>query len=153
MNQSANIEIRVQGKVGELALNPANFDLKETIAILQAAEDLLFPSTKKERPIISYSVEEGSVKHIFKTSLQAVIGFQAILMQVQQKQSIGFLETPTAKSIELLQNLAIKKDYKVELRTSESDTLFLSIDRTTKYYRLTHEWVQTELYFYMTFPN
>lgn len=153
MNQSANIEIRVHGKVGELALKPTNYDVKETIAILQVVEDLLFPDSKKERPIISYSVEEGSVKHVFKTSLQAVIGFQAIMMQVQQKQSIDFLETPTAKSIELLQDLAIKKNYKVELRTSESDTLFLSIDRSTKYYRLTHEWIQTELYFYGTLTN
>jgi len=153
MNKSANIEIRVIGKVGELTLNPCNFDLKETIAILQAAEGLLFPTSKKERPIISYSVEEGSVKHLFKTSLQAVIGFQAIMMQVQQKQSLDFLETPTAKSIELLQDLAIKKNYSVEFRTSESDVLLLNVDRSTKYYRLTHEWVQTELYFYGTLTN
>lgn len=76
------IEIRVIGKRGNLDISPENYDIKDIIAVLQNAENLLFPGSKKERPQISYEIKEGSVRHLLKTALQAVIGFNAILLSV-----------------------------------------------------------------------
>lgn len=153
MKAVSNIEIRVQGKVGALELKPSNYDVKDTIQVLQTVEDLLFPNTKKDRPTINYSIEEGSVKHIFTTSFQAVIALQAILLQVKEKASIDFLEPNTAKSIEILQDMAIKKNVSIDFYTSETTESLIHLNSNTKYFRTTHEWVQTELYFYGTLTN
>jgi hypothetical protein len=58
MGKTGNIEIRVSGSKGKTVLSPDNYDVKEIISVLQNVEDLLYPSNKKERPIISYNIEE-----------------------------------------------------------------------------------------------
>ena len=78
MEKIGHIEITITGSKGNIKLSPDNYDIKEIKNILEQAENLLFPSEKKERPVISYNIEEGSVKHIFKTSLQVIIGFNAV---------------------------------------------------------------------------
>lgn len=67
MEKVGSIEIRITGSKGNLDLSPDNYDIRELIAMLENAEDLLYPGDKKDRPTISYHIEEGSVKHIFKT--------------------------------------------------------------------------------------
>ncbi len=153
MKSLGNIEVRIKGKVGEFQLSTDTYDIKEIVSVLQTVENLLFQSGKKDRPNISYNLEEGSVKHIFKTTLQAVIGLNAVLLQVGQNNSIDFLEAPTAKAIEELQNTARKKNYDIELSTSESDKVLLKLDSSTNYYRTDNLWVETELYFYGTLTN
>ncbi|MFA7626253.1 MAG: hypothetical protein WCZ17_04330, partial [Candidatus Kapaibacterium sp.] len=61
MDKLGQIEIRITGNRGNLELHPDNYDIREVIAILNNVENLLYPSEKKERPIISYKLEEGSV--------------------------------------------------------------------------------------------
>ena len=70
MEKIGQIEIRVSGKIGNVDINPDNFDIKEVISILENVENLLFPGDKKNRPIISYDIKEGSVKNLFKTGIQ-----------------------------------------------------------------------------------
>ena len=48
--------------------------------------------TKKKDQLISYNIEQGSVKHILKTSIQFIIGFNAIIGQVNIVQDIDFLD-------------------------------------------------------------
>ena len=91
--------------------------------LLQNVEDLLYPNNKKDRPIITYDIEEGSVKHKFKTTIQAVIGFSAILSQVQANNSIDFLELKTARAIENIQNLSRQKNYEFQIKTSSKRRL------------------------------
>lgn len=153
MNNQAYIEIRISGKKGSVELSPDNYDIKEIITVLQTAESLLFPSNKKDRPLISYNIEEGSVKHIIKTSIQAVIGFNAIIGQVSASNSIDFLEFQSAKAIEAFQESAIKKDFQIEIKTSVVSTNTLSIDKDSKYFRSESIWVDAEFYFYGTLTN
>ncbi|MEK0337216.1 MAG: hypothetical protein QQN41_07270, partial [Nitrosopumilus sp.] len=75
MDKLGYIEIKIVGSRGKLDLTPDNYDIKEIIALLENVEDMLFPGENRERPTISYRIEEGSVRHLIKTSLQAVIGF------------------------------------------------------------------------------
>ncbi len=153
MDKFGNVEIRVLGKKGNLKLSPDNYDIKEIISMLYNIEDLLYPINKKERPLITYDIQEGSVKHVFKTSLQAIIGFSAILAQIQKSNSIDFLELKTAQAIENIQNFSYQKDYEFEIKTSlEKDTV-LTISPQSNYLRTENLWADAELYFYGLLTN
>ena len=64
MEKIGHLEIRISGTKGNIDLKPDTYDVRELIAVLESSEDLLFPNEKKGRPLISYQLEEGSVKHI-----------------------------------------------------------------------------------------
>jgi hypothetical protein len=147
------IEIRVAGSKGNLDLTPDNYDIREIIAILEHGENLLFPGEKRDRPTISYSIEEGSVKHILKTSMQYIIGFNAIIGQVNLDQNIDFLDLNTAKAFESIQDTATKRDYIFRIRTSLDQTNEVTIDRTTRFHRSEALWADAELYLYGKVTN
>jgi hypothetical protein len=148
-----HIEIRITGSKGNIELSPDNYDIREIITILENAENLLYPGDKKERPIISYNIEQGSVKHILKTSIQYIIGFNAIIGQVSNIQEIDFLDLQTAKAFENLQNIAIKKDYIFSIKTSLENSNEVKVDRTTRYIRTEAIWADAEFYFYGKITN
>lgn len=148
MEKIGDIEIRVVGKSGNQDLKPDNYDIKHIASILQNVDDLLYPNNKKDRPLITYDIEEGSVKHIFKTTIQAVIGFSAILTQIQTNESIDFLEVKTARAIENIQNLSLQKDYEFQIKTSLNDIYELTINPSTKFFRTENIWADAEFYFY-----
>ena len=149
MERTGHIEIRVKGRKGNLELTPDNYDIREVKAVLEQAENLLFPHNKKDRPIISYNIQEGSVKHILSTALQVIIGFNAVLAQIQQTNySIDFLESPTANAFEFLQEAAKKQDVTFEISTSLENSAKLIVDKTTEFLRTEETWVEAEFYFY-----
>lgn len=148
MEKIGFIEIRIAGSKGNLDLSPDNYDVRELITMLENAENLLYPGDKKDRPTISYKIEEGSVKHIFKTSIQYIIGFNAIIGQVNQVNNIDFLDLDTAKAFENIQDIAIKRNYVFSIKTSLEKTNEVRIDQTTKYYRTEAIWADAEFYFY-----
>ncbi len=153
MDKLGFIEIRITGSKGNLDLSPDNYDISEVISILENAENLLYSSDKKDRPTISYKIEEGSVRHIFKTSIQTIIGFNAILGQVKANSNIDFLDFPTATSLENIQNIATKRNYQFSIKTSLSDTNELTINSKTKFYRTESIWADAELYLYGKVTN
>ena len=118
MDKIGYIEIKVSGSKGNLNLTPDNDEIREIITILQNAKNLLLSPKKIDHPTISYKIEEGSVKHIFKTSIQHIIGFNAIITQIRKQQNIDFLDLPTAQAIENIQDIARKKDYVFTISTS-----------------------------------
>jgi len=115
---------------------------------LQNVEDLLFPDSRKERPLITYDIQQGSVKHLLKTKMQTVIGFSAILTQVNENRSIDFLDLKTARAIENMQDLSIQKNYEFQIKTSLKDRYELQISPQTKFYRTENIWVDAEYYFF-----
>jgi hypothetical protein len=148
VDKTGFIQIRIQGFKGNLGLSPDTYDIREIKEMLEQAENLLIPGDKKDRPIISYQLEEGSVRHIFKTSIQYIIGFNAIIGQLNQSQSIDFLDLPTARAFETFQNIALKKGYSFEINTSISESNSIRIDNTTRLFRSEAIWADAEFYFY-----
>lgn len=148
MEKLGDIEFRVIGKSGNQELMPGNYDIKHIASLLQNVEDLLFPNNKKGRPLITYDIQEGSVKHVFKTTIQTIISFSAILNQVNENQSIDFLDLKTARAFEDIQNLSIQKNYEFQIKTSLKESCELRISPNTKYYRTENIWVDAEFYFY-----
>lgn len=153
MEKIGFIEIRITGSKGNLDLSPDNYDIREIISILENAENLLYPGDKRDRPNISYKIEEGSVKHILKTSIQYIIGFNAIIGQVNQVQNIDFLDLGTAKAFENIQDIATKRNYVFSIKTSLDKTNEVKVDKTTSYYRTEAIWVDAEFYFYGKITN
>ena len=113
MDERGTIEIRVSGSKGNLELSPDRNDIKEITQLFNIVESILFSGNKKQRPEISYSIESGSVRHIFKTSFQSIVAVSAILANVLETGSIDKLELPTARAIEKLQADAISKNYEL----------------------------------------
>jgi hypothetical protein len=148
MEKFGFIEIKITGSKGNLDLSPDNYDIREVIAMLENAESLLYHGDKKERPIISYDIQKGSVKNIFRTSIQYIIGFNAIIGQINEVQNIDFLDISTAKAFENIQKVAIKKNYDFSIKTSIDNTNEVRIDKDTYFYRTESIWVDAEFYFY-----
>ena len=153
MDKLGYIEIRITGTKGNIELKPDTYDIREVISIIEQAENLLFPGDKKERPTISYKLEEGSVKHIFKTGIQAIIGFNAIIASIALLQNVDFLDINTAKSIESFQQTSIKTGYSFNITTSLPDTNNLKIDTSTHFIRNSSYWADAEFYFYGKITN
>ncbi|OGU11078.1 MAG: hypothetical protein A2X61_00100 [Ignavibacteria bacterium GWB2_35_12] len=153
MEKQGYIELIITGKKGILDVKSENYDIREIISDIQQVENLLFPGDKINRPLISYKLENGSVKHTFITSLQYIIGFTAILNQVVDIKSIDFLDYNTAKAIETFQETAIKKDLSYFIRTSQPNSNQMIIDKTTLFYRTEIVWADSEFYFYGKITN
>lgn len=154
MDKIGFIEIRITGSKGNLDLSPDNYDIREIISILENAENLLYPGDKqRDRPTISYKIEEGSVKHILKTSIQYIIGFNAIIGQVNQVQNIDFLDLGTAKAFENIQDIAAKKNYVFKIKTSLDNSNEVRVDISTHFYRAVSIWAEAEFYFYGKLTN
>lgn len=153
MDKQGLIEIHIVGAKGNNQLSPDNFDVKEIKTLLESIEDLLYPNNKKDRPDITYSIETGSVRNIFKTSMQAVVAFSAVMTMVNQTGSIDGLELPTARAIEKIQDVARKTDYTFEFKTSNDVASVLTVSPNTNYHRTTDLWVDAEFYFYGTLTN
>lgn len=151
MENLESIEIRVIGKVGNEPLSPNNFDIRELISVLENA-DMLFSSDKK-RPIITHEIQEGSVRHIFRTAIHSIVSFNALLGLVISKNSIDYLESKTATAIENLQEYARKKDFSIEVKTSLEDTHSIVIDKDTNFVRSENIWAEAEFYFYGKITN
>lgn len=121
--------------------------------MLDNVESILFPSKKIERPTISYGIEKGSVRHIFKTSMQAVLGFSAILAQIHTENSIDFLELRSAEALESIQQSSYKRNYTFELSTSIANSTSLEISPKTRFVKSEIVWADAEFYFYGTLVN
>ena len=153
MDQRGTIEIQVSGRKGNLELSPDIYDIKEIVQVFDAVESILFSGNKKQRPEISYSIESGSVRHIFKTSFQTILTTTAVLASVLKTGSIDQLDLPTARAIEKLQADAISKNYEFAITTSEWQDGELRITPQTHYMRSSEIWVDAEVYLYGTLTD
>lgn len=151
MEKNGQIEIKIKGRTGNIDLAPDNYDIRDVAELLRQAEHLLFPNAKRDRPVIAYDIQEGSVRHIFKTTLQVVIGFNAILAQIKASNySIDFLEYQTARAFEFFQTEAQKNNFEYEIGTSLSEDTKITINKDTRFVRSEDIWADAEFYFYGT---
>jgi hypothetical protein len=153
MDQRGTIEIRVSGSKGNLDLSPDHYDIREISQLFDAVESILFPVNKKQRPEISYSIESGSVRHTFKTSLQTIVATSAVLAMISKTGSIDQLDLPTARAIERIQSEAVSKNYNFTISTSEWPGGELKISPQTNYRRSEVIWVNAEVYLYGTLTD
>ncbi len=149
MSNKEFITIRVTGKIGQKDISPDLFDISDIKNLISNFENMLFPGSNKGRPHISYRIEEGSVKNIFTTSRQEVVGFNALLVDVEEQETIDILEYKSALAFESLQKSSDESNLTYEISTSISDrkTPFLISPKTT-WKRSEAAWVDSEFYVY-----
>lgn len=153
MQNTGFLEIKVNGKKGNKPLSPDNYDIRELMEIIGNVENLLFPLDKRDRPAITYEMREGSVRHLFKTSLQYIIGFNAVLGEIERTNKIDFLDLNTATAIEAFQEVAVKYDYSLVVGTSLEQSNKLNINKETQFKRSEAIWADAEFYFYGKVTN
>lgn len=153
MEDSGKIEIRVIGRVGNEPLSPDNFDIREIKSLFDVVETLLYPNQKIGRAPISYSLEPGSVRNVFKTTLQSAATFIAIVSLVHQTGSLDGLEINTARAFQEVQKSAIRNGFSYEFGTPGNSMPSLVISNRTSYYINENLWADAEFYFYGVLVN
>lgn len=148
MNKIGSIEIKITGSQGSLELTPDHYDIREIKDMLENVEKLIYSGDKKERPTITYRLESGSVKHIFKTSMQYVIAFNAIIGQINTSKSIDFLDLPTSQAIEHIQEISYRKGYNFHIKTSLDASNIVDVNKDTKFLLPKNTLIDAEFYFY-----
>lgn len=150
------ISLKIIGKNGDEPLSPANFDIGQLRFLLDEVESLLYPDKKKRksRPTISYEMKEGSVINVFRTSMQSVLLFSAMLSVIEQENGyIDKLEMASAQALENLQSFALSHNYDIEIGTSDKPHRVFRITPTTHYIRRENVMVDMECYYYGTLTD
>lgn len=153
MEDYGKIEIRVIGRIGNEPLSPENFDIREIKSLFDVVETLLYPNHKHCRAPITYSLESGSVRNIFKTTLQSAAAFLAVVNLVQHSGTLEGLELSTARAFHEIQKSAIRNNFTYEFGTPDDEAPSLTISNRTSYYINENLWAEAELYFYGTLVN
>lgn len=149
------IDIKVVG-VGaenrELSVENHNYDLSETIEILQIVKSIIEEQCK-DRPIISYQPLNGSVIHRFATQAFAVNIFAHTIDDVNT--CMDNVDPKTAKQIERLQSIARTKNRDIKMTTSlkTQKTPCLHINKDTNFVVTNYNISKSEFYFYGTVVN
>lgn len=148
MDNSGRVEIRVTGKVGNAPLSPENFDIREIRGLFDVVESLLYPNQKTPRAPISFSMEEGSVRNIFKTTIQSAATFLAIISLAQEKNTLDVLELNTARALQEVQKSAVRTGFTYEFGKPDTEIPVLTITNKTSFYINENLWADAEFYFY-----
>ena len=148
MDKLGEITIHVVGQVGNDPLGPNNYDISSLKELLDDVENLLYPNEKRNRPVISYEMQTGSVKHVFRTSLQKVTEFGAVLSLVVSNGNLDGLIPETAKAFEHIQNQSRQKGYSISISTSLHNATALTFTPETNYIRTEQIWAEAEFYFF-----
>ncbi len=148
MDKLGEITIHVVGQVGNEPLGPDNYDISYLKDMLDDVESLLYPNEKRNRPVISYEMQAGSVKHVFRTSMQKVTEFGAVLSMVLSSGNLDGLIPDTAKAFEHIQNQSRQKGYSISFSTSLQHAQELTFTPETNYIRTEQIWAEAEFYFF-----
>lgn len=152
MESLSTLEVRVTGSFAGNQLTPATYDIRDIIPILSSVDDLLC-SEKKDRPLVTYDLSEGSVRHVFKTSSNIVIALSLLISKIDTDKSIDFLDIKKVKAIEVMQNMAYSKQYTFNITTSLNQNTFLEISPLTNYIHKNNLLLEMEYYFFGTVMN
>jgi len=143
------IEIKVNNT--EKSLTPKDLDIKELKDFLSDIETLLFPEDKKKRPKISYTNQEGSIRHIFYLPTSIVISFNSFISEIKKSNSIDFLVPNQQEIICKLQKKAKEENLIFEINNSKKPQQKpLVIDYNTNYQQknITESFYESEFYLY-----
>ena len=150
MEQDSFIDITIKGITVHGHLRPIDVDINETRALLTDAETLLFPTKaeRNERPKMSYSVQEGSVKNLFFVPAANVIMFSALMAEVGKLGTTELLQPKAIEVIDKWQKKAYNSGREYLISSSINKDAFIRISRETKFIAPQTEWIHTSLYLY-----
>lgn len=148
VEEQGYIELRVTNK--ENTLRPEDIDINEVKDLISDIESFLYPNRKekKDRPHISYHIEEGSAKHKFFLPITAVILFNGLTNEIRNRNNLDFLDYIRQSIIDKFQKKAVKEGYVIEFNHSMSNEPSLIIDYTTNFEMTAPTFYESEFYLY-----
>jgi hypothetical protein len=148
MEEQGHIEIKVSNR--DNSLSPKDIDINEVKAFISDVETFLYPDKKEKRnrPNISYNLEEGSVKHKFFLPISAVILFNGLIGEMKNRNNLDFLDYKRQSIIDKFQKKAIQEGYKIEFSNSMANNASLIIDGSTNYEMIAPTYIESEFYLY-----
>ena len=148
MEEQGYIELRVTNK--DNTLKPKDVDINEIKEFISDVESFLFPNRKEKqnRPHISYDIEEGSAKHRFYLPITAVILFNGLTSEINNRNNLDFLDFKRQSIIDKFQKKAIREEYKIEFNNSISKEPTLVIDSSTNFEVIAPTFYESEFYLY-----
>lgn len=148
MEEQGYIEIRVTNR--DNTLSPKDVDINEVKDFISDIETFLYPNRKEKRnrPHISYDLEEGSAKHKFFLPITAVILFNGLISEIKNRSNLDFLDYKRQSIIDKFQKRALREGYKIEFNNSLSNSPSLTIDESTSYVMIAPTYFESEFYIY-----
>lgn len=148
MEEQGYIEIRVTNR--DNTLTPKDVDINEVKNFISDIETFLYPNRKEKRnrPHISYDIEEGSARHKFFLPITAVILFNGLTNEIKNRSNLDFLDYKRQSIIDKFQKKAVREGYKMEFNNSLSSNSSLIIDESTSYEMIAPTYFESEFYLY-----
>ncbi|WP_435182386.1 hypothetical protein [Cellulophaga omnivescoria] len=148
MEEQGYIEIRVTNR--DNTLSPKDVDINEVKDFISDIETFLYPNRKEKRnrPHISYDIEEGSAKHKFFLPITAVILFNGLISEIKNRSNLDFLDYKRQSIIDKFQKRALREGYKIEFNNSLLNSPSLTIDESTSYVMIAPTYFESEFYIY-----
>lgn len=133
---------------GDEPLAPDNYDVREVQEMLAIAVDVLFGSEKRGRPLATYDIQKGSVKHVLTTlaGIVAIAGSQ--LEDAVRTGSLNHIDPVRARAIAAMQERAVQRKRVYSIGVSNKE-MPLTITAQTKFAIVeSNDWTETEIYLY-----
>jgi hypothetical protein len=146
MEEQGYIELKISNI--ENTLSPKDIDISEIVELIADIETFLYPNRKEKqnRPKISYDIKEGSIKHKFYLPITAVILFNGLTNEINNRKNIDFLEYKRQEIIDKFQKKASKEGIIIEFINSISEAPTLIIDFNTNFQMIAPKYFQSEFY-------
>ena len=146
MNNEGNISIRIVVQFNGKAISPDNYDIRLARSVIDNII-LLLGDKDKSQPNV-YSIEEGSLVNVIKTSKQRAVEIAAMLSMFSTTLNVDALETNTSKAMNGFRELAMRNNIEFSLSTSETTDAPFYIKPDTQFIHNENVWVEAELYFF-----
>jgi hypothetical protein len=148
VEEQGYIELRITGK--DRPLGPKDIDIIEIKDLISDVESFLYPSRneKQNRPHISYEIVEGSVRHKFFLPITAVILFNGLASEINNRNNLDFLDYKRQAIIDKFQKKAVREGYAIEFNNSISKGSSLVIDYSTNFEMIAPTFYESEFYLY-----
>lgn len=154
MQNKGQVIIHIEGKYGAEPLTPDNYDITLMRDVLEYAMAMLDLEKKKDRPVVTYQITDGSVNNVFTVSRQKAVEFASILiMMLATPQPLDALEPSTAVAFEEFQKFAVRNNFNLDIHSSEAVDSIVHITPDTKFQRTESLWVDAEVYYYGTLTD
>jgi len=141
------IEIKVNN--AEKSLTLKDLDIRELKDLLSDIEFFLFPENKKKRPKISYTNQEGSIRHFFYVPTSIALTFNALISEIKKTNSIDFLTPKQQEFIEKTQKKAKEENLIFEFNNSKNNQTPLVINKNSDFQQKNvTDFYESEFYIY-----
>ncbi|MCB0380198.1 MAG: hypothetical protein KDD24_03005 [Flavobacteriales bacterium] len=148
MEEQGYIELRIDNK--DKNLSPKDIDISDVKELISDIESFLYPTRqeKKDRPHISYDLEEGSAKHKFFLPISAVLLFNGLTNEIKTRNNLDFLDYKRQSIIDKFQKKVLKEGLVIEFNNSISKDNNLVIDSSTNFEIVSAPFYEGEFYLY-----